>query len=194
MTLDDLNHLDAASAERELLRCCGSTRWARQMTAARPFADPETMIRVSDQIWSSLDRGDWLEAFGSHPRIGNQTAAPAAMPRGLPRGISDRSRRGWGPGASAEKVDKEPRENWSANEQAGIENAPDNVLDKLAARNRDYEARFGYIFIVCATGKSADEMLSMLERRLTNEECRELGIAAEEQRKITNLRIAKLLT
>jgi OHCU decarboxylase len=194
MTLDDLNHLDAASAERELLRCCGSTRWAREMTAARPFDDANAMIRTSEQIWSSLDRADWLEAFAAHPRIGAENArsgsstfsalAPgpharrelSLTPRGGPRGVAA--------GAA----------DWSAEEQAGLANTSNDVRERLTARNRDYEARFGYIFIVCATGKSADEMLSMLERRLTNEECRELGMAAEEQRKITNLRIAKLLT
>jgi OHCU decarboxylase len=207
MRLDELNTLDSASAERELLRCCGSTRWAREMAAARPFDDADAMVRTSDQIWSSLDRADWLEAFAAHPRIGNQTAAPAATPSGPPLGVSDSSRRlggvpnaaaavacPWGPGASAETVDTKTRESWSTHEQAGVARASDEVRQRLAARNRDYEARFGYIFIVCATGKSADEMLSMLERRLTNEECRELGIAAEEQRKITNLRMAKLLT
>jgi len=159
MTLEHLNDLDAASAERELQRCCGSMRWAREMAAARPFADADAMVRTSDQIWSSLDRDDWLEAFAAHPRIGERTASP-----------------------------------WAAAEQSGSRGASDEVRHRLSERNREYEARFGYIFIVCATGTSADEMLSTLERRLTHEECRELGIAAEEQRKITNLRIAKLLT
>ena len=159
MRLDDLNALDAASAERELLRCCGSTRWAREMAAARPFADIDTMIRTSDQISASLDRADWLEAFAAHPRIGESPDSP-----------------------------------WAAAEQSGGLGAPDDLRRRLATRNRLYEATFGYIFIVCATGKSADEMLSLLEQRLTNEECRELAVAADEQRKITNLRLAKLLT
>ena len=82
---------------------------------------------------------------------------------------------------------------WAAGEQAGAASASDAVRDRLAIRNRDYEARFGYIFIVCATGKSADEMLEIVERRLTNDAAVELGIAAEEQRKITHLRLTKLL-
>ena len=83
---------------------------------------------------------------------------------------------------------------WSTQEQAGAAGASADVRERLAARNRDYEARFGYIFIVCATGKSADEMLSMLEQRLTNDPNEELEIAAEEQRKIMRIRLAKLLT
>ena len=83
---------------------------------------------------------------------------------------------------------------WSDQEQAGVRTARDAVRDRLAQGNRHYEARFGYIFIVCATGRSAEEMLAMLERRLTNHPDDELRIAAEEQRTITRLRIAKLLT
>lgn len=82
---------------------------------------------------------------------------------------------------------------WSAHEQSGVATATETVLDRLATKNREYESRFGYIFIVCATGKSADEMLEMLERRITNDPDRELPIAAEEQRKITRLRLEKLL-
>jgi OHCU decarboxylase len=159
MTLDDLNALDAASAERELLRCCGSTRWAREMAAARPFDSADAMVRASDQICASLDRDDWLQAFAAHPRIGESTDSA-----------------------------------WATAEQSGSLGAPDDVRRRLATRNRVYEATFGYIFIVCATGKTADEMRSLLEQRLTNEECRELAVAADEQRKITNLRLAKLLT
>ena len=159
MTLDDLNAIDARSAEHELLGCCGSARWAREMAAARPFDSADAMARTSDQICASLDRDDWHEAFAAHPRIGESTASA-----------------------------------WAAAEQSGGRGASDDLRERLAARNRDYEARFGYIFVVCATGKSADEMLSMLERRMTNEECRELAVAADEQRKITRLRLAKLLT
>jgi len=158
MTLDELNALDAESAQRQLLRCCGSRRWAREMTASRPFDGVETMARTGDAIWSSLDRADWLEAFAAHPRIGERTASA-----------------------------------WAAAEQSGSGVASADARDRLAAGNRDYEARFGYIFIVCATGKSADEMLAMLERRLGNDPENELAIAAEQQRQITQLRLGKLL-
>jgi 2-oxo-4-hydroxy-4-carboxy-5-ureidoimidazoline decarboxylase len=82
---------------------------------------------------------------------------------------------------------------WSLIEQAGVSSAGPDVRDRLAAANREYEARFGYIFIVCATGKSAEEMLALLERRMTHSPGDELAIAAEEQRKITRLRLGKLL-
>jgi OHCU decarboxylase len=193
MRLGELNALDTEVAERELLRCCGSTQWARAMAASRPFDSAETMAQTSDTIWSSLERVDWLEAFAAHPRIGANAEAPAATPSGLPRGVSDSSRRGRGPGASAEKVDESPRTEWATQEQSGVASAPDDVRARLAASNRDYEARFGYIFIVCATGKSAGEMLALLDGRLTNDPDKELHVAAEEQRKITRLRLAKLL-
>src|SRR3989475_11765403 len=167
MRLGELNALDTEVAERELLRCCGSTQWAREMAASRPFDSAETMAQTGDTIWSSLERGDWLEAFAAHPRIGANAEAPAATPSGLPRG------------ASAEKVDGSPRTEWATQEQSGVASAPDEVRARLAASNRDYEARFGYIFIVCATGKSAGEMLALLDGRLTNEPDEELHIAAE---------------
>lgn len=163
-SLEALNALDQQSASRELLLCCGSTRWAEQMTAARPFASAEAMAAAADAIWGALAPGDWLEAFAAHPRIGER---PSAATR-----------------ESAE---------WSAREQAGVASAPGDVRERLATRNRDYEAQFGYIFIVCATGKSADEMLRVLERRLANSPDEELPVAGEEQRRITRLRLAKLL-
>src|SRR5262245_31628869 len=175
------------------------------MAASRPFDGPESMAQTSDRIWASLERSDWLEAFGAHPRIGDRTAAPAATPSGLPRGVSESARpeagsptrqprwgAGWGPGASAEKVGADGI-GWATQEQSGVAAAPNDVLERLAAGNRAYEARFGYVFIVCATGKSAGEMLTILEQRLTNDPDEELHIAAEEQRKITRLRLAKLL-
>ena len=181
MRLEDLNTLADAAAEREFLRCCGSTRWAREMAASRPFVNAESMAETGDAIGSSLERSDWLEAFAAHPRIGARAEAPAATPSGLPRGVSPK------------KVGF-PGRKWATEEQAGAAGASGEVRQSLAQRNRDYEARFGYIFIVCATGKSADEMLAMLERRLTNDPDTELQIAAGEQRKITRLRLVKLLT
>jgi 2-oxo-4-hydroxy-4-carboxy-5-ureidoimidazoline decarboxylase len=158
MRLEDLNALDGESATRELLRCCGSTRWARLMAEARPFADAAAMATVADAIWCSLAPADWLEAFAAHPKIGDR-----------------------------------PTSAWASAEQSGSRTAPDDLGERLATRNRDYEARFGYIFIVCATGKTAGEMLDILERRLPNDSHEELRVAAEEQRKITRLRLAKLI-
>ena len=166
MTLDDLNALDQEEAEQALLRCCGSARWARTMAESRPFGTAGAAADAADTIWRSLDRGDWLEAFGAHPRIG--------------AGGPDEAGRF---GASG----------WAAQEQSGARHASNDERERLAEGNRRYEARFGYIFIVCATGKSAGEMVTLLEDRLQNEPDEDIGVAAEEQRKITRLRLAKLL-
>ena len=165
MRLEDLNALDPDDAVRELLQCCGSSRWARQMAGARPFASAGELMASADRCSGSLERADWLEAFAAHPKIG---AGSGDGPRGA-------------------------RQDWSAQEQAGVASAAVATLQRLANLNRDYEARFGYIFIVCATGKSAAEMLDLLERRIGNDPETEIRIAADEQRKITRLRLTKLL-
>jgi len=169
MTLAELNGLGDAAAVRELLRCCGSTRWAREMAGARPFASVDALTAAADTIWAGLDRADWLEAFSAHPKIG------AGLPAEAP------SAKAGGSGGD-----------WSAAEQAGAASASRDVLARLTEANREYEARFGYIFIVCATGKSAEQMLQLLEGRLDNDPLIEVRVAAEEQRKITRLRTAKL--
>jgi OHCU decarboxylase len=166
MRLEDLNALDEEAAEREFLRCCGSSRWARKMAVERPFASVDAMVRAADAIWPRLDRLDWLEAFGAHPKIGAGGAGGAGGP---------------------------DTAHWSAEEQAGVSAAADATRLRLADANREYEARFGYIFIVCATGKTAGAMLELLERRLRHDPDAEIRIAAEEQRKITRLRFAKLV-
>ena len=172
MRLTDLNTLDTEAASRALLRCCGSTRWAAQMAAARPFAGLEAMAASADAIWWALAEADWLEAFTAHPRIGT----------GGPDGAGGAGRAGRSDGAA-----------WSDAEQAGVAGSAEETRRRLDEANRDYEARFGYIFIVCATGKTGDEMLALLERRLRHRPGDELRIAAEEQRKITQLRLRKLL-
>jgi 2-oxo-4-hydroxy-4-carboxy-5-ureidoimidazoline decarboxylase len=164
MQLDGLNALDHDAAARTLLDCCGSSRWAARMAAARPFASVEAMAMVADRLWWALDRTDWLEAFAAHPRIGSG-------------GLSGSSQHG----------------SWAAQEQARVADAAADERARLAERNREYEARFGYIFIVCATGKSGGEMLGILEARLPNDPETELRVAADEQRRITRLRLEKLL-
>lgn len=166
MRLADLNRLDDGAAVEAFLRCCGSSRWARQMSAARPFADAATMAAAAERIGSTLEPRDWLEAFAAHPRIGAD--------------------RGSGAG-KAESLE------WSAQEQARVAFAGHQTRARLAEANHDYETRFGYIFIVCATGKTGEEMLALLERRLRHDPADELGIAAGEQQKITRLRLTKLL-
>jgi allantoicase len=149
----------------DMLSCCGSSAWARAMTAARPFADLMDLERVSDRVWAGLERVDWLEAFAAHPRIGQD------------------SKDGGGERSVA----------WSRGEQSRVKDAGAEVLEQLAAGNREYHDRFGHTFIVFATGKSAEAMLQILRQRLNNSSDEELAIAAEEQRKITRLRLRKLL-
>ena len=161
-----LNALPADQAERELLTCCGARAWARRMAEARPFADEAALFETADAVWWGLTEADWLEAFRSHPKIGEKKAEAGQTGR--------------------EKA-------WSAGEQSGMDAAADATRAALAEGNRAYAARFGHIYIVCATGKTADEMLSILRSRLDNDAATELRVAAEEQRKITRIRLEKLL-
>lgn len=164
--IEHLNTLAPEEAERELLKCCGATNWARRMAEQRPFRDMEHLLSCADRIWWALDPEDWLEAFSHHPKIGERSLAPAQPPE---------ARR------------------WSEEEQAGARDASQQTLNALVEANRAYEKKFGHIFIVCATGKSSEEMLALLKERLGNDPDTELRIAAEEQRRITHLRLKKLL-
>jgi OHCU decarboxylase len=166
MELELLNALGRAEAEQALLQCCGSSRWAREVAAGRPYENVEALITHANEIWKSLDPADWLEAFRSHPKIGEKKAAAS---------ISEKSRQ------------------WSGQEQSGVSNASRETVDSLATLNRVYEEKFGFIFIICATGKTSEEMLAALRERLENDATRELTIAAAEQGKITELRLRKLL-
>lgn len=161
-----LNDRSASEAESVFLDCCGSMEWARKMAAARPFALLEDLYRSAEDIWFSLSSVDHLEAFASHPKIGSKKASPKQKV------------------TSAE---------WSSGEQSGMEAATDDIRTQLAEANRLYLEKFGFIFIVCATGKSADEMLAICKARFGNSAATEMQIAAEEQRKITELRLNKLL-
>lgn len=160
-----LNQLPTETARAEFLRCCGSTRWAEQMASARPFTDELALHTAAAAAEESLTRDDWLEAFAAHPKIGDMTSLRIKF---------------------AHTAD------WSASEQGEVNAAAEATLLALADGNRMYEVRFGYIFIVCATGKTADEMLALLQKRLFNDPSEELAIAAGEQRKITRLRLQRL--
>jgi OHCU decarboxylase len=164
--LERLNALSEREAEAELLKCCGSTLWARRMAGERPFANLQELMTKADAVWWALDAEDWLEAFSRHPKIGERESARAQA--------------------------QEARE-WSEQEQAGTNAADEEIKLSLAAANCEYERKFGYIYIICATGKTADEMLSILRERLQNDADHELRVAAEEQRRITHLRLQKLL-
>jgi len=128
MNFSDFQILPIEDAEEALLRCCGSKNWAKKMAQSRPFGSLERRHVTAVQIWQDLQVQDWLEAFEHHPRIGDRQALAA-------RFASTR--------------------NWSANEQAGVEVAEEDLLDRLASGNEKYSQRFGYVFLVCATGKSA---------------------------------------
>lgn len=145
--------------------CCGSHAWVQGMLARRPFGTLTHVLDAADELWWSLGPDDWREAFDHHPRIGEQTSA-------APQGDAARA--------------------WSSDEQRGVTAAAAATRQALADGNREYEGRFGHIFLVCATGKSAGEMLALLRARLSNDPATELRVAAGEQSKITRLRLEKL--
>jgi 2-oxo-4-hydroxy-4-carboxy-5-ureidoimidazoline decarboxylase len=160
-----LDRADVADARTLLRTCCGSTAWVEGMLARRPFRTREGMLMAAREVWFGLTRRDWLEAFAHHPKIGDRDALRQRF--AATRHLSE-------------------------TEQAGVAGASEETLDSLASANGDYEAKFGYIFIVCATGRSADEMLAMLRERLNNQPEAEILIAAEEQAKISDLRLTNL--
>jgi allantoicase len=164
--LEWLNALTADQAVTELLQCCGSKRWAEAMTARRPYATIETLLAAATDVWASLETSDWLQAFRSHPRIGERKAAAS---------VSEQSQQ------------------WSGQEQAGVTEASQQTVESLASLNQLYERKFGFIFIICATGKSSAEMLEALRERIESDPTAELPLAAAEQAKITHLRLKKLV-
>ncbi len=163
------NSLDAETAAREILPCCGSRAWAAGLAARRPFASADGLADASDWVWASLPEADWREAFDSHPRIGQQHARAA----------------------TAESLA------WSSEEQRAAMSAAGSEEDAaklaLAERNRQYEEKFGRIFIVCAAGKSAAEILAILDERMANDAPSEMLEAAEQQRQITQIRLRRWL-
>jgi OHCU decarboxylase len=165
MTLDELNHLPTADAVRDLLACCGSSAWARDVAAARPYHDFDSLLAQADRVWAQLAPEDWLEAFARHPRIGERAAA----------------------------VRSGTEKRWSEGEQSRARETGSGVMAELASVNAEYEERFGHVFLICATGKSADEILANARSRLHNEPDDEMRVAGEEQRRITHLRLRKLL-
>jgi 2-oxo-4-hydroxy-4-carboxy-5-ureidoimidazoline decarboxylase len=164
MTLSEFNALPSAQAESALMDCCGSARWAASVASRRPYATVEALHKAADAIWWNLERADWFEAFSHHPQIGDKPA-----------------------------IGSESARQWAAGEQARARAASDDVKSRLARANRAYFEKFGYIYIVCATGKTAEGMLAILNQRLQNDLASELSIAAEQQRMITRLRLEKLL-
>jgi OHCU decarboxylase len=160
------NVLPEMEAAEEILPCCGSQQWARELARLRPFGTGPDLFQASDHVWWNLRHEDWEEAFRSHPRIGERKAPATATAQSAA---------------------------WSRAEQAGILAEDSAVLAQVAEQNAEYEARFGRVYIVCATGKSAAEMLEILKKRLSNDAETELREAAVQQAQITQLRLRKWL-
>ena len=166
--MESWRRLDAAAPDeaRDLLRsCCGAQAWVDRMMARRPFGSNEALVGAAREEWFALGRPDWLDAFSHHPKIGDRDPLRQRFARTA---------------------------HLSEREQAGVDGASENVLEDLAEGNREYERRFGYIFIVCASGKSADEMLGLLRQRLPNPPDVEIRVAVEEQARIMELRLMRL--
>ena len=161
-----LNALSSDESAAALARCCGAKRWVQQMNALRPFASSDQLYAAAERVWRGLSVDDHLEAFAHHPRIG---ATPGELERRF--------------AATAAQ---------SSTEQAGVATARAETLEALRAGNVAYEQRFGFVFLVFASGKSADQMLALLNERLGHERARELQIASEEHVKITRLRLERL--
>jgi 2-oxo-4-hydroxy-4-carboxy-5-ureidoimidazoline decarboxylase len=159
----EVNVASPEAAREILLRACGSTRWVERMLQRRPFGNDARFLSAARIEWFGLTEADWLEAFSHHPRIGDRASLEARFPT---------------------------THDLSAKEQAGVSAAREETIAALAEANERYLERFGFIFIVCATGKSAEEMLGLLRDRLNNDRATELRIAAEEQARITALRLS----
>ena len=163
MDLTALNRAEPVQAAADLRSCCASQSWSTAMTARRPFADVSALLQAAADEWWVLDESDWLEAFAAHPRIGE------------PREGDDR------------------HTTWSRDEQSGVAADGTDTAAEMATCNAQYEERFGYRFLICATGMSGEEMLDACHRRVSNDPDEEILVAAAEQEKITALRLRKLL-
>ena len=166
MTIEALNTLTPSEANEQFELCCGASNWVEKMNQNRPFQDKNEVYQKAESIWFSLSSEDWLEAFTHHPKIGDIDSLRKKFHN---------------------------TKSMSKNEQSGVNDAEKSTLNNLAKSNQLYEDKFGFIFIVCATGKSAAEMLAIINIRLTNHADTELLNAAKEQYKITELRLDKLL-
>ncbi len=165
MEPSQINKASEEEAHRLIKRCCGASNWVNKMMADRPFASIDDLFARAEKYMDELSSDDWKEAFTHHPKIGELEALRQKF------------------NVTAQ---------WEAGEQAGVASATDKLLEELRDLNNEYEKKFGYIFIVCATGKSAEEMLEILKARLPNAESDEIKVSANEQRKITRLRLEKV--
>lgn len=161
--IDVINTLDKESTLRVLREFCSSSRWIEAMASARPYKNEEHMLNIAESTWRNASETDILEAFLGHPKIGDLKAL------------------------------KNKYAHHASNEQGQVADAQEETLRKLQQYNELYENQFGFIFIVCATGKSAQEMLNFIEQRLLNSRDIELRNGANEQLKILILRIKRWL-
>ena len=164
MTIASFDHLERGEKKALLLQCCGSSTWAEKMIQMPPVEDLIDLFEDAEEKWYECSEDDWKEAFLHHPKIGDIDALRKKF--------------------SSDK--------FAGDEQESINQASEKTLELLAKANDLYEKRFGYIFIVCATGKSAEEILEILNARLLNTPQEEIRIAMDEQNKITKLRLEKL--
>ena|SRR5687768_11163903 len=165
MTLHELNTIDKQKLREELFKCCGSSAWVEKMLKVFPMDDLVELLEDAEEKWFECSEADWKEAFSHHPEIGDTESLKTKFSN---------------PG-------------WAEGEQAGMNEASQQTIEAFAEGNQLYKDRFGYIFIVCATGKSAKEMLDLLQERLSNVPEEEIKIAADEQNKITKIRLEKML-
>jgi 2-oxo-4-hydroxy-4-carboxy-5-ureidoimidazoline decarboxylase len=163
--LQTWNESSEDTAVASLLSCCAAKHWAAAVAAQRPFASEASLCEAADKVWATMQEADWMEAFRAHPRIGERKPAVASA----------------------------QSKAWSSQEQSSVATAQSTILAELAQGNQQYEGQFGFTYIVCATGKSAEEMLAILQRRLNSDRQAELREAAEQQRQITQIRLRKWL-
>lgn len=167
MNLSEFNELSKDNIKAALIKCCGSTAWVKRMTEKQPFKSENELFNIAERNWYECSEEDWLEAFLHHPKLGDLES--------LKQKFANTSE-------------------WAREEQAGAKSATPEIIEELAMANIAYEKKFGFIYILCATGKTAKVMLSILRIRLNNDRETELKMAMVEQNKITKLRLEKLLS
>jgi len=160
-----LNAQNETQVAATLQQCCASEKWVTRMIASRPFIDTSEVLSQATSIWESLEEVDFLQAFAAHPQIGDVKTLQAKY-------------------ANTQAI--------ASSEQSQVATASDDTIEQLALANQLYLKRFGFIFIICATGKSADEMLNALLARIGNSRQQEIENAAAEQLKITILRLNRV--
>ena len=167
MNLQELNELNEIDAKEVFSRCCSASNWVNDMVNARPYKDIDAVQARAVKVWRTMEKPDFMEAFDGHPKIGD------------PESLADKYRN---------------THALASDEQSSVEVASEEVIHKLAIANQQYKQKFGYIFIICATGKTADQMLDLINRRIYNDPESELAIAATEQQKITAIRISVIFS